>query len=134
MADEYLIGLDVDDLDRAVDLFGVEPSSAPKPGAELVERSDAGQVWRGYARTTWTFDGIAVADYADALTALSFTAGQAAGAVVIYTRDEFDTWCYFEAMLRLPDPATLERWSGVYKNVALEFVLLATTAPTPPPP
>ena len=132
MASEYLIGTDVDDLDRAVDVFGVEPASAPKPGAELVDRSDTGQSWRGYARTTWLFAGIAVADYADALTALGFTAGQASGEVVIYTRDEYDTWGYFEAMLRLPDPAGLERWSGVYKNVALEFVLLATTAPTPP--
>jgi hypothetical protein len=135
VASEYLIGTDVDDLDRAVDLLGVEPSSAPKPGAELVPTGDAGQTWRGYARTTWLFDGIAVATYATAIvTDLGITAGDAAGFVVIYTRDEYDTWGYWNAVLRLPNPATLERWSGVYKNVALEFILLSTTAPTPPPP
>lgn len=132
MANEYLIGTDVDDLDRAVDLFGVEPASTYKPGAELAERSDAGQVWRGYPRVTWQFAGIAVATYATAIvTTLGIAAGAAAGAVVIYTRTEYDSWGYYEAMLRLPDPTTLERWSGVYKNIALEFVLLATTAPTP---
>lgn len=131
MADEYLIGVDVDNLVTAESLFGCEPASSPKPGAEVAQTSDAGAVWRGYPRTTWLFAGVTVEDYGDALTALGFTAGDAALGVAIYTRDEFDSWEYYEAMLRLPDPATLERWSGVYKALPLEFILLETTAPTP---
>jgi len=114
-------------------VFGAPPASSPVYGAELVKTGDAGQLWRGYRRTVWTFAGIAVATYATAIvTTLGIPAGNASGIVYIYTRDEYDTWGYFQAMLRLPDPATLERWSGVYKNVALEFILLATATPPPP--
>lgn len=132
MADVYLIGVDVDHLVTAAALFGCEPASAPKPGAELAQTGDAGAVWRGYPRTTWLFDGVTVTNYSAALTALGFSAGDAARGVAIYTRNELDTWAYYVAMLRLPDPSELERWSGVYKGLTLEFILLATTAPTPP--
>jgi len=129
----YLIGTDVDALYTAEAVFGVEPASKPKAGAELAEVSDGGQVWRGYPCTTWLFKAIPVATYKTAITTtLNIAAGAAYGDVVIYTRDEYDTFAYWEAIIRLPDPATLERWGAQYLNVALEFVLLNTTAPTPP--
>ena len=132
---DYLIGIDVDALSLASAVFGVAPASRYKAGAEFSLTSDAGQVWRGYPRAVWTFKAIPVATYTAAIcTTLNITAGAASGAVVIYTRDEYDTWTYWNAILRLPDPATLDRWGAHYLNVSLEFILLSTTAPTPPPP
>lgn len=117
----------------AQSVFGVAPSSSPKYGAELTPTGDGGQLWRGYPRTLWRFKAIPVATYTTAITStLGITAGAAYGEVYVYTRNEYDTWAYYRAMLWLPDPTTLNRWGAHYLDVALEFVLLETVTPPAP--
>jgi len=117
----------------AQSVFGVAPSSSPKYGAELAPTGDGGQLWRGYPRAIWTFKAIPVATYTTAITStLGITAGYASGQVYLYTRNEYDTWAYYRAILRLPDPTTLNRWGGHYLEVALEFILLETVTPPAP--
>lgn len=117
----------------AQSVFGVAPSSSYKYGAELTPTGDGGQLWRGYPRTVWRFKAIPVTTYATAIvTTLGITAGNASGIVYVYTRNEYDTWSYYQALLRVPDPTTLNRWGGHYLDVALEFILLAPATPPAP--
>lgn len=106
-------------------LLGFYPQSVYAPGAEFVTDHGGGLRVVGYPRSTWTFAALSVADYEDLLqTTLGFVTGQYSGEVYIATRDEFDNWADWRALLRCPFPGALERHGGHYLNVQLEFILL----------
>lgn len=112
------------------ELLGYYPRSAYAPGAELVNDHGGGLQVVGYPRSTWTFAALSVEDYETLLqTTLGFSTGQYGGEVYIETRDEFDNWLDFRAILRLPNPADLERHGAHYLNVQLTFVLLEDVTP-----
>lgn len=107
------------------ELLGYYPRSAYAPGAELVNDHGGGLQVVGYPRSTWTFAALSIEDYEELLqTTLGFSLGQYSGECYICTRDEFDNWEDYYALLRLPNPATLERHGEHYLNLQLEFVLL----------
>ena len=82
-----------------------------------------GLVEVGYPRSVWIFSGILIATYKTAIqTTLSMTGFSRE--VYILTRDEFDVWATYRAIIKLPAPETLERGTLHYINVSIEFVLL----------
>ena len=121
----YQIGLTELTLADAKTLFGTYPRSSYAPGAELVSDHGGGLVPVGYPRSVWTWTAIPVATYTSVIqTTLAFATGTYSGEVYVVTRDEFDAWATYRAYLRLPNPATLDRWGSKYRNVSWELVLL----------
>lgn len=107
----------------ATDWFGgYNPHSRYAPAGELATAHSGELVEIGYPRSVWVVDGISVADYAALRTGLSITGYS--GEVYVETRDEDDAFAVYRALMRFPNPEGLERWSGYYQDVELEFVLL----------
>jgi len=122
---DYAIGPSVVGLVNATTLLGTGPRSVYAPGAELVATHGGGLVAVGYPRSILTFKAVTIEDYADALqTTLSWGVTDYSGSVYVTTRNEFDDWATYSAILRLPDPQTLQRWGGHYLDVPWTFILI----------
>lgn len=100
----------------------VAPKSTPQRGAERAQTGTGVSVWRGYARTTWRWAGVTVTQ-ATALRAYVLS-GAESGRGYIQTRDADDAWAFYAAIVDFPDTAQLSRWSGVYQEYVLTFILL----------
>jgi hypothetical protein len=102
--------------------FGYAPRATYAAGAERVITIAGTTADVGYPRATWTFAALTVAQW----SAWQTLVGGYSGTVYIETRDDEDSWHVYRAVARLPDPATLDRWGGYYRNVTIELVLVAT--------
>ncbi len=120
----YELGATVGTMVTAVTLCGTDPQATYSPGAERVTTVAGTLVDVGFPRVTWTFAALTVAQWG----ALGTLIGGAAGVIYIQTRDDVDDWATYEVIARLPDPGTLTRWGGVYRDVTVEFVLLEAVA------
>ncbi len=101
---------------------GILPMSVPAVGAERVQVGSGGQFWRGYARATWQWAGMTVAQLQAAKDYI--LAGAESGSCYVRTRDQADVWSVYQAILSFPDSSQLERWGGVYQGVTLDFILI----------
>ncbi len=123
MADpEYKVATSVPwgDPCNAEDVFGYMPSSSYSPGERITDLSGL-QPFVGYPRSKWKFQSI----HRDKLAAFFTLIGNVYSAqCYVRTRDTFDTWADYRAIVIIPDPAGLERWGEHYKDVVLEFILL----------
>lgn len=121
----YELGL-TSSMTAASTLFGFDPASVYYPGGERIMTHAGSVVYTGFARSMWKFGWIDVTAYNTLInTTLAFTAGTYSKAVYVKTRNEYDTEATYTAIMRLPDPAELERWGEKYLNVEIEFVLTA---------
>ncbi|MBN1261093.1 MAG: hypothetical protein JXB35_10470 [Anaerolineae bacterium] len=110
----------LDSSDLCVTRFGVDPRSTYSPGAESKHTLDGTLAYVGYPRSTWQFASLTIAQW----SALKTLASGYSGTVYVETRDDDDTWNSWLAILRLPDPASLNRWGGKYLDVSLELILI----------
>lgn len=113
------------DADLCAALFGYDPRSIYNPGAEAIVTLAGTLDFVGYPRATWLFSALTIAQWSALLTLV----GAYSGEVYIETRDDVDGWYQWRALCRLPEPRTLDRWGGVYKNVEVEFLLLEDVTP-----
>lgn len=114
------------DEDLCTVLFGYDPRSTYNPGAERLTTLAGTTVDVGYPRAVWTFAALTVAQWEDLLELV----GAYSGTVYIETRDDVDDWYQWLALARLPEPRTLNRWGGVYKDVEIEFLLITDVTPS----
>jgi len=123
--DSYEIGTSVVGLAPAASVFGLTPRSRYMPGAERKTSLSGNVVYVGYARSVWAFDYVPVETWEAAIqTTLGFSSGQYSGEVYVTTRDEFDVFGVFHALMRLPAPDALERLGYTYRGIEIEFLLL----------
>ncbi|MGC9397113.1 MAG: hypothetical protein ACP5J4_19895 [Anaerolineae bacterium] len=113
------------DADLCSTFFGYDPRSTYNPGAEGVLTLAGTLAYVGYPRATWRFAALTVEQWADLLTLV----GGYSGEIYIETRDDVDGWYQWRAIARLPEPRTLDRWGGVYRDVEVEFILLEDVTP-----
>lgn len=113
------------DADNCKTLFGYDPRSTYNPGAEVVVTIAGTLAYVGYPRVTWTFPALSIELWEDLLELV----GDYSGQVYIETRDDIDDWYDWRALARLPEPRTLDRYGGVYKNVEIELLLIEDVTP-----
>lgn len=109
------------DSDKCETRFGYDPRSTYSPGAERLTTLAGTTVDVGYPRAVWTFAALTVTQWETLYTIV----GGYSGLAYAETRDDMDDWNEYQVLARLPEPGTLERWGGVYKNVEIELLLLA---------
>lgn len=109
------------DADLCRTRFGTDPRGTYNPGAERLTTLDGTTVDVGYPRATWRFIGLTYAYYEAWLTLLG---GAYSGVLYVETRDDVADWAVYRALIRLPEPATLNHWGGRYREVTVELVLL----------
>lgn len=113
----------LNDADNAVALFGYDPASTYNPGERLVTLAGT-TVDTGYPRSVWTFAALTVEQWEDLIDLVGGYSGQ----VYVETRNDIDEFDEYRAIARLPEPRSLMRWGGYYRDVSIEFVLLEVVA------
>jgi len=111
--------------DLCTSRFIYDPRSAYNPGASLVTTLTGTTEYTGYPRSLWKFAALTIEQW----TALRTLIGGYSGEIYIETHDDDDTWREWRAIARMPEPKKLDRWSGVYKNVEIEMVLVEDVTP-----
>jgi hypothetical protein len=117
----YQIGTSIGTLADADTVFGVLPASQYNPGREVTTHAGT-MIYRGYPRSTWVFNAIAVSVWDTVKT--TYLAGALSGETYITTRDDDDDWDSYRTIMTLPNPAGLRRWGEKYLDVKIEFVLV----------
>jgi hypothetical protein len=118
----YQMGATQGALQDVETVFGFGPRSTYAPGREEVVTVSGLGVYIGYPRVTWTFAALSVAQWQTLKTTLG--GGGLSAVCYIQTRNDLDVWGTYQAISRLPNPETLERWGGHYRDVVVEFSLL----------
>jgi len=119
----YQIGPTSGTMEDAKERLGYYPRSSYVQ--ELEDDHAGGRRPVGYPRSAWIFAALTLDQYkALVQTLLTLTTGEYSHEVYIETRDEWDNYQTYRAMMRLPDPETLDRWGETYKDVVLNFTLL----------
>ncbi len=108
------------DADACRVLFGYDPRVTYNPGAEVVRDHGGGLQFVGYPRATWTFAVLSIEHWEDLLDLV----GGYSGEVYVETRNDVDNWLTYRAIARLPEPRTLNRWGGYYRDVTIELILI----------
>lgn len=121
----YQIGTSLLTLVEAETVFGTQPASTYQPGDRL-ETFSGSLAYLGYPRSIWRFAAISVTDWASLRS--TYLGSEYSGEVYVRTRDDTDTWAEYRAILRLPDPATLQRWTEHYIDVDVELILVEEEA------
>lgn len=122
----YQIGTSTGTLVEAETVFGVQPASVYQPGGERLETFSGGLAYLGYPRSTWRFKALSITNWASVRT--TYLGGNYHGEVYVRTRDDADTWAVYRAIMRLPDPSSLRRWSSRYLDVDIEIILVEEEA------
>ena len=102
--------------------IGMWPASVPVVG-DPVRAGDGHLVFRGYPKTTWTWGGMTVAEWA-ALRAYVLD-GAYSGPCYVRTRDADDGWAVWVGVVDFPQADALRRASTMYLDVALSFLLVS---------
>jgi len=108
------------DADKCTAWLGHAPRSTYNPGAERLTTLAGTTVDVGYPRAVWAFAALSIAQW----SALRDLVGGYSGEVYVETRNDVDEWQQWRALARLPEPRTLERWGGYYRDVEIGLVLL----------
>lgn len=103
--------------------FGVDPKATYSPGGERVLKLNGVREFEGYARATWTFAALTIAQF----EALRSLLSGYSGTCYVETRNANDVYDEYSAIATLPDPSSLDRWGGYYLDVTIEIVLLEAT-------
>lgn len=109
---------------RAANLF-TTPQYYPKSQYSLGDQARLASgllLYRGYARSTWEWARMSVAEL-KALRTFILNGAQS-GQCYILTRDADDVWATYRAMVDFPDPQSLIRWAEGYHPVTLLFHLV----------
>lgn len=109
---------------RAANRF-TTPQYYPKSNYSLGDQArlaSGALLYRGYARSTWEWARMSVAEL-KALRTFILNGAQS-GQCYILTRDADDVWDTFRAIVDFPDPQTLARWAEGYSPVTLTFYLV----------
>ncbi|HOU13461.1 MAG TPA: hypothetical protein PKZ84_10110 [Anaerolineae bacterium] len=114
------------DSDLCSALFGYDPRNSYNPGAERLTTLAGTTIDVGYPRVTWRFAALTIEQWEDLLDLV----GDYSGLVYIETRNDIDEWQQWQAIARLPEPRALNRWGGYYRDVEIEFILLADLTPS----